>query len=262
MRLLSQWLFFVMISVLLATPPVIAQDALSVGSEGAFAGMVFVFVPGGCFRMGDEIGAGDQDEQPVHEVCLDGFWMGKFEVTQGQWLKLMAANPAVAGAGDNYPVEQVSWDDTQEYIRKLNHQSGRNFRLPTEAEWEYACRSGGRQEKYCGGNEIAALGWYAANSGGATRPVGTGTANGLGIYDMSGNVNEWVGDWYGGYRGNSLVNPSGPAVGSGRVVRGGSWFLNVWRLRSTHRTGRRPDNRDDDLGFRLVLPLDGKGNSD
>lgn len=248
------------VALQMAMFPALADARSPVSLDQTVGGIDLVTVPGGCFRMGDDIASGDQDELPVHEVCLDGFRIGKYEISQGQWQDIMGGNPS-SHNGENFPVEQVSWSDVQGYISKLNIRTGRNFRLPTEAEWEYACRSGGRQEKYCGGNDIGSFGWYAANSGGESQPVGTGCSNGLGIYDMSGNVNEWVADWYEGYTNQHLLNPMGPAIGSGRIVRGGSWFLNVWRLRSTHRTGRRIDTRDDDLGFRIVLPNEEKGNS-
>lgn len=136
-------------------------------------GIKFVYVPKGCFQMGslpDEENR-DNDEGPVHKVCVDGFWMGKYEVTQGQWQKVMGTNPAYFKKGDNYPVEQVSWDDTQEFLAKLNRESSRSYRLPTEAEWEYACRAGG-SGRYCGGDDVNAVAWYGKNSGNSTQPAG------------------------------------------------------------------------------------------
>jgi len=182
-------------------------------------------VPGGCFQMGDTFGDGDKDEKPVHEVCLDGFLMGKFEVTQGLWQAVMAENPAYFKKGPGYPVETVSWEDVQIFLKALNAKTGKSFRLPTEAEWEYACRSGGKQQKYCGGENRDVLAWYKDNSGEMTHPVGQKAANGLGLYDMSGNVWEWVQDWYDkGYYGKSPgQNPTGASSGSGRDLRGGSW---------------------------------------
>jgi len=222
-------------------------------------GMEFVFVPGGCFQMGSN--DGNDDEKPVHEVCVDGFWLGKYEVTQGQWQKIMGNNPSYFKEGDNYPVEQVSWRDCQEFIKKLNRRSGSSFRLPTEAEWEYAARSGGKDEKYAGGNDVDRVAWYDSNSGSflrknSTHPVGTKAANGLGLYDMSGNVWEWCSDWYGSdYYGRSQEhNPTGPASGSNRVNRGGGWYGKPGWVRSAGRYRFRPAFRDDYLGFRLVSP--------
>ncbi len=203
-------------------------------------GMEFVYVSKGCFMMGSN--NGNHDEKPVHKVCVDDFWMGKYEVTQGQWEKLMKSNPSHFKKGNDYPVEQVSWGDAQEFIDKLNAQSGKNknYRLPTEAEWEYACRASG-SGKYCGGDDSDALAWYRSNSGGTTHPVEKKQANAFGLYDMSGNVWEWCADWYGAnyYSSSSQDNPTGPVSGSGRVVRGGSWLNLGGHVRSTYRYYRR-----------------------
>ncbi|OCC14196.1 serine/threonine kinase [Dissulfuribacter thermophilus] len=221
-------------------------------------GMEFVWVPGGCFEMGCGSWQSDcdSDEKPVHEVCVDGFWIGKYEVTQGQWKRVMGNNPSKFKKGDDYPVERVSWDDAQEFIKRLNSKSGRTFRLPTEAEWEYACRSGGKEEKYCGGSAVDRLAWYWGNSGGSTHRVGTKAPNGLGIHDMSGNVWEWCEDWYDEdyYRNSPRNNPKCPSSGSYRVSRGGSWYFNPRFVRSAYRNRFRPRNRLNYLGFRLVLP--------
>lgn len=222
----------------------------------SLTGMEFVRVPGGCFKMGSPANESDRDsdEGPVHEVCVDPFSMGKYEATQGQWHKVMGTNPAKFKHGDNYPVEQVGWNDVQEFIRTLNRQTGKTFRLPTEAEWEYVCRSGGKKEKYCGGDNVDALAWYDKNSGGKTHPVGQKQANNLGLYDMSGNVYEWCQDWYdSGYYGKSpLQNPQGPSSGSNRVGRGGSWFNRPGDVRSAFRGRSDPGYRYNYLGFRLV----------
>jgi formylglycine-generating enzyme required for sulfatase activity len=220
-------------------------------------GMEFVFVPGGCFQMGDTFGDGDSDEKPVHEVCVDGFYMGKYEVTQGQWRKVMGNNPSYFKNGDNYPVETVSWNDAQEFISKLNAGGGKEFRLSTEAEWEYAARSGGKKEKYAGGNDVDAVAWYGKNSGSKTQPVGSKAANGLGIYDMSGNVWEWCRDWYDGsyYKNSPRQKPQGPSNGADRVGRGGCWDYDPGIVRAAHRAGSEPASRYYILGFRLVLPV-------
>jgi len=148
--------------------------------------------------MGDTFGDGKKDEKPSHKVCVNDFYLGIYEVTQGQWEKVMGNNPSSFKKGNNYPVERVSWEDVQQFIHRLNSQTGRKYRLPTEAEWEYAARSGGKQEKYAGTNqegELKEYAWFTANSDFQTHPVGQKRPNGLGIYDMIGNVSEWCADW-------------------------------------------------------------------
>jgi len=203
-------------------------------------GMEMIFVNGGCYQMGDTFGDGFDSEKPVHEVCVDDFYMGKYEVTQGQWQAVMGNNPSYFKSGDNYPVEQVSWNDAQEFVRKLNQRSrGGKYRLPTEAEWEYAARSGGKREEWAGTSSESDLGdyaWYDKNSGGKTHPMGQKKPNGLGLYDMSGNVWEWVQDWYGDYSSGSQNNPTGPSSVPSRVLRGGD----------------EPDPRLNGSGFRLA----------
>ncbi|MBF0327821.1 MAG: SUMF1/EgtB/PvdO family nonheme iron enzyme [Nitrospirae bacterium] len=217
----------------------------------------FVFVRGGCFQMGDTFGDGDNDEKPAHEVCVDDFHIGKYEVTQGQWKAVMGVNPSYfKNCGDSCPIEQVSWNDTQEFIRKLNEKSGDdNYRLPTEAEWEYAARSGGRPEKYSGGSDIESVAWYSYNSGNKTYPVGIKLPNGLGIYDMTGNVLEWCQDWYSeNYYSESLRNnPTGPSTGQSRILRGGSWGFNARTSRTTFRHWHLP-TYGYFVGFRLAKP--------
>ena len=220
-------------------------------------GIQMIFVKGGCYQMGDTFGDGDKDEKPVHNVCVSNFYIGKYEVTQGQWKKVMGSNPSsFSSCGDSCPVENVSWNDVQEFIGKLNRQSGKNYRLPAEAEWEYAARSGGKSQKYSGGNEVDDVAWYSSNSGSKTHPVGQKQPNSLGIYDMTGNVWEWCNDWYGEkYYGESpRDNPQGPSSGSGRVIRGGSWFDNAAYARASYRIRNNLVYRDYDLGFRLVAP--------
>lgn len=171
------------------------------------------------------------------------YYMGKYEVTQGQWQQIMGNNPSnFSGCGADCPVENVSWNDAQQFIQRLNQRSGKQYRLPTEAEWQFACTSGGKNEEYCGGNNVDAVAWYDDNSGDKTHVVGQKQPNGLGIYyDMSGNVWEWVQDAYEG--------------GSNRVNRGGSWNNNAKNARSSNRNRNNPDNRNNNLGFRLLFPL-------
>jgi|GEM_PF-688804 len=232
-------------------------------------GLEMVFVRGGCYQMGDTFGDGGSDEKPVHEVCVDDFYIGKYEVTQGQWKAIMGNNPSYFKAcGDNCPVESVSWNDVQDFIRKLNERTKNNpqapfvkgeFRLPTEAEWEYAARSGGKNEKWAGTSNESQLtdyAWYYKNSGSKTHSVGQKKPNGLGIYDMSGNVWEWVSDWYDSsyYKNSPKNNPTGPNSGPGKVLRGGSWLSGTWYLVASNRGGDEPAIRNNTYGFRLSLP--------
>ena len=216
-----------------------------------------VWVDGGTFRMGATSEQGSDaysNEKPVHRVTLSGYYIGKTEVTQVLWEAVMGSNPS-SFKGDNLPVESVSWDDCQEFIRKLNSMTGQNFRLPTEAEWEFACRGGNnsRGYKYSGSNYIDNVAWHLDNSCKKTHPVATKTPNELGIYDMSGNVWEWCNDWYGDYSSSAQTNPKGPYSGSYRVSRGGSWGCFARDCRSSLHNGNYPANRFNDLGLRLAL---------
>ena len=216
-----------------------------------------VEVRGGTFRMGatSEQGCDAYDwEKPVHSVTLSGYYIGKTEVTQALWKAVMGSNPSYF-KGDDLPVECVSWDDCQEFIRKLNSLTGQHFRLPTEAEWEFACRGGNNSlgYKYSGSDNIDNVAWYDGNSGDKTHPVATKSANELGIYDMSGNVWEWCCDWYGDYTSGALTNPKGPESGSYRVLRGGSWNYGARNCRSSFRNYDYPSFRIIILGLRLAL---------
>jgi len=221
-------------------------------------GIQMVFVKGGCYQMGDTFGDGDKDEKPVHNACVSDFYIGKYEVTQGQWQKVMGSNPSrFSSCGDNCPVEQVSWNDIQGFIRKLNATTGKNYRLPTEAEWEYAARSGGKKEKYSGTDDsLDDYAWYSSNSGNKTHSVGQKKPNGLGIYDMTGNVWEWCSDSYGEkYYGESpRDNPQGPSSSSYRVLRGGGWSNGAQSSRAAIRSWDSPDYRYGSyLGFRVAV---------
>jgi formylglycine-generating enzyme required for sulfatase activity len=171
-----------------------------------------VFVKGGTFTMGCTAEQGDDcfdNEEPAHKVTLSDFYIGKYEVTQAQWKAVTGNNPSKFNGCDNCPVEGVSWNDIQEFIKKLNAKTGLNYRLPTEAEWEYAARGGAQSRgyKYSGSNSVDEVAWYYGNSGNETHPAGTKKANELGIYDMSGNVYEWCNDWYGAYNSEAQTNP-------------------------------------------------------
>ena len=210
-----------------------------------------VYVSGGTFIMG---GDESSDQTPTHSVTLSSYYICKYEVTQALWRAVMGSNPSKF-KDDNLPVEQVSWNDCQTFINRLNSYTGRNFRLPTEAEWEFAARGGNysRHYKYSGSNYISDVAWYCDNSGNRTHPVGTKQANELGLYDMSGNVWEWCSDWYGSYSSYSQSNPTGATSGFGRVERGGNWCGLARYCCSSHRSYYAPGNSFDDLGLRLVL---------
>lgn len=216
-----------------------------------------IFVKGGTFTMGCAAEQGDDcddDEKPAHSVTVGDFSIGKYEVTQKLWVQVMGGNPSQITGDDNLPVETVSWNDVQEFIGRLNSMTGKKYRLPTEAEWEYAARGGLKSKgyKYSGSNNLGDVAWFGDNSGGKSHQVGSKAPNELGIYDMSGNVWEWVGDWYGDYSSTAQTNPSGPARGSDRVLRGGSWGDGAGDCRVSYRGSDAPGFRDGDLGFRLA----------
>ncbi|MBF0518224.1 MAG: formylglycine-generating enzyme family protein [Nitrospirae bacterium] len=220
-------------------------------------GMEFVFVKGGCFQMGDSFGDGFPDELPLHEVCVDDFYIGRYPVTQEQWKSITGGNPSRFQESVNLPVEQVSWEDAQDFIKELCAKSGAKYRLPTEAEWEYACRGGGMNERYSGGNFPDNVAWYDGTSGRKPQPVGTKKPNSLGIYDMSGNVWEWVLDIYAkdAYKKHERNNPVHHGNGRSRVMRGGSWYDSARSVRCTNRYYANPGFRFIDIGLRLVLKI-------
>jgi formylglycine-generating enzyme required for sulfatase activity len=208
-------------------------------------------IPAGEFQMGSNSSVANDDEKPVHTVRISkGFWLGRTEVTQGLWQVVMGSNPSYFLKGSTYPVERVSWDDCQAFITKLNQMVGSNyFRLPTEAEWEYACRAGTTGDYY--GN-VDSIAWYDGNSGSTTHPVAQKQANAFGLYDMSGNVWEKCQDWFGDYSGGYQTDPTGPVSGSFRVGRGGSWEFWARGVRSAIRGISVPGNRSNQTGFRLA----------
>ena len=215
-----------------------------------------ISVAGGTYAMGatSEMHMGDYDETPTHQVTVSGFSIGQTEVTQALWKEVMGNNPSCF-KGDNLPVESVSWDDCMIVISKLNNLTGKNFRLPTEAEWEFAARGGNNSNhtRYSGSGNISDVAWHNDNSGDKTHPVAMKQANELGIYDMSGNVWEWCSDWYGDYSSSAQSNPIGASSGTSRVFRGGSWVFNAWNCRSSRRYNSYPDATDYGLGLRLCL---------
>jgi len=224
--------------------------------QESVTGMVFVFIKGGCYEMGcgEWTGQCDPDEFPVHKVCVDDFWMGQYEVTQNEWQTIMEKNPSMSAYGSHYPVEKVSWDDVQTFIHKLKQQSKQNFRLPTEAQWEFACRSGGKSQKYSGkGLDINHLGWFKENSMFITHGVGIKSPNALNLFDMSGNVSEWCIDAYQpeAYKTHHKNNPL-VKNGKIKVVRGGDWSDKYNNLRCSDRRGYSCSLKSKDLGFRLV----------
>ena len=237
-----------------------------------------IVIDGGTFHMGatSEQDIDYDDEKPVHSVTLSDYYIGETEVTQELWEAVMGSNPSWFQGDNQRPVESVSWNDCQEFIKKLNQLTGKQFRLPTEAEWEYAARGGkySRGYMYSGSNNADEVAWYCQNSGDKylswewnygsydsiiennnckTHPVATKKANELGLYDMSGNVEEWCNDRYGDYQSNSQTNPTGPSKGEDRVSRGSSWYYYDMDVRVSNRNYDTPDNRYTNFGLRLAL---------
>lgn len=228
-----------------------------------FESFEMIDVEAGTFYMGAQKATSDgqnydasayQIESPVHEVSVNAYSIGKFEVTQAQWMAAMGRNPST-NQGENLPVESVTWDEIQEFITLLNEESGLNYRLPTEAEWEFAAKGGNKSDgfKYSGNSVLGACGWYYSNSEANTHEVGCKEANELGIYDMSGNVREWCNDWFAYYSSSGIENPQGPSSGSVKVNRGGSWTTPGVNCRNTYRHTDSPSDSAQDLGFRLAL---------
>jgi formylglycine-generating enzyme required for sulfatase activity len=245
----------------------VAQETQPPGLDALLDGGAFVRVPAGEFLMGSR--GGNADERPARRVRISrAFELGKYEVTQAQWEAVMSrprgahgggaeARPAAEAnpshfKGPDLPVENVSWDDAQEFLRRLNALTRTHeYRLPTEAEWEYACRAGAAEESPAG---LDARAWHRPNSGGRTHPVGGKRPNAWGLYDMQGNVLEWVQDWYAPdyYRRGPAADPRGPQDGSYRVYRGGSWYSSAADCRAAFRGFDLPANHYYSLGFRLV----------
>jgi len=257
-----KWIVWIALGALaLAPESLVAQQAAAPPQPGSvwrepITGMEFVWVPGGTFEMG--CGSWDRDcsgdEKPAHQVTVSGFWLGKTEVTQGQWTRIMGSNPSDTKKGDMYPVERVSWNDAQQFISKLNSlSSGVSFRLPREAEWEYACRAGGKQQVY--GTQSGEMSSVTGNTAEAAKNSTTAVAgyppNGLGLFDMSGNVWEWVQDAYQGYSGAPATDPVVES-GASRVSRGGGWNNSARRARCSDRNLNGLSSYSGNLGFRLA----------
>jgi formylglycine-generating enzyme required for sulfatase activity len=261
----------------------VGKDELYLDSPGNIwiqseTGMEFVWIKGGCFNMGciDDTRQCNPNEYPVHEVCLDSFWIGRYPVTQNHWLQIFETNPSYFQENAAHPVENISWHDARKYINELNQREGREiFRLPTEAEWEYACRNIEKQTNFSGSMDPDEVAWHRGNSGGSTREVGARMPNEFGLFDMSGNVFEWVQDVYDekAYLRHTLHNPIvdtglGPAYDpylslmepyirgdSLRVIRGGSWQHPPKAARCSNRNFMAAGSRKNYIGFRIASDL-------
>lgn len=213
-----------------------------------------ITVQGGTFMMGSD--TGEADEQPIHSVTLSTFKIAKYEITQRLWVAVMGTNPSQFTGDDIRPVEKVSWNDVQQFLTKLNQMTGKTYRLPTEAEWEFAAHGGNQSlgYTYAGSNDINTVAWYVSNSGSTTHPVGTKAPNELGIFDMSGNVYEWCNDWYSDtyYNISPSVNPPGPSAGTRRVLRGGSHYDDDCRTTARY-GGFYPYTNSFNVGARIVI---------
>ena len=242
-------------------PVVVADNALTTADETDYTMQrgtkypVMVKVEGGTFTMGSNDADANDWEKPTHQVTVSSFYIGKYEVTQAQWQAVMGSNPSNITGCPNCPVENVSWNDAQAYVQKLSEQTGKRYRLPTEAEWEYAAKGGHRSHgyKFAGSNKPDDVAWYDGNGTHKTHAVGKVVKpNELGIYDLSGNVLEWCYDWYGPYSTGSQTDPRGPDAGTYRVVRGGSWGHNARNCRVTKRFSITPTISNYFFGFRVV----------
>ena len=243
-------ILFVCLFYSVATTTVEGQGKTKTKTVG---GIEFVYIPGGTFMMGSPDGVGKSDEHPLHKVKVSSFWFGKYEVTQKQYDIIIGSNQS-RFMGDNLPVESVSWNNAKDFCSKFTLKYGDEVRLPTEAEWEYACRAGSNTKYYWGDNFNEKYCWYKNNSSDQTHPVGQKLPNAWGLFDMSGNVWEWCEDWGGGYSSTAQVNPKGPSDVSLHVFRGGSWYTNEDEVRSAVRLFvLAPDSFDSSVGFRLVM---------
>jgi len=233
------------------------DTAKNANSESALLPKL-TMVKGGWFSMGSDSRDAGTDEKPIHKVFIDDFFIGTYEVTQSEWELIMGSNPAYFNQPEK-PVEQVSWYEVQEYITKLNLKTGKHYRLPTEAEWEYAAKGGqeGRGYRYSGSNESEEVGWSITNSSDITHHIGAKKPNELGVYDMSGNVFEWCNDMYDGfyYINSPERNPKGGTIAKDRVIRGGSWKNNSNVERTSFRGNIAAESRRNTTGFRLAQDI-------
>ncbi len=243
--------------LLLLSFPLMAQEEQTIAPvlQDLFDNMVFV--EGGTFMMGaakNQLQEAESDEKAVHEVTLSSYYICKYEVTQDLWQHVMGVNPSNFKAS-RQPVEDITWDDCQLFIERLNKMTGKTFRLPTEAEWEFAARGGNKSKgyKYAGSNSIDEVAWYNRNSGNRPHDVGQKKPNELGLYDMSGNVYEWCQDWKAPYSKKAQQDPTGPEEGVNRVNRGGRWCGSARACRTSDRSMSSPDYHFYHLGMRLVL---------
>jgi len=245
----------------LITKPLNTQDGFPPSYTDPYAGVEFILLPAGNFTMGspeDEKGR-DEDEGPTHEVFIDSFYIGKYEITQAQWKKVMGQNPSYNRALPSLPIENVSWNEIQRFLKRLNKKTGLTFRLPTEAEWEYACRDS-TQTPFCSGSDNSALNelaWFNINAAGETHPVGTRMPNQLGLYDMHGNVSEYVGDGRRGYLSRKEHNPKGAHSATKAIHRGGCWLYPAKLCRSANRMTYEKDIPTHIIGFRLAIDKHG-----
>jgi len=238
------------------TVTVVAGQTTTVSASLVATGVLepeMVRLPGGTFMMGSDSAESDPIERPIHQVTVSAFWIGKYEVTQAEFVSVMNMNPSLHRDNDRNPIEQVDWNTAQTYIQQLNAATGKSYRLPTEAEWEYACRAGTTGDRYGDVNSVA---WYLGNAGDQERPVGQKVPNAFGLFDMLGNVSEWCSDWFGMYSAAAQTNPRGPATGDRKIIRGGSWYMEARMVRASDRYAPGPSlpptSWGDDLGFRVV----------
>ncbi|MBF0272603.1 MAG: formylglycine-generating enzyme family protein [Magnetococcales bacterium] len=244
LRIQATWRLGTLAPVPAAQTPTLWKDPVT--------GITLTRIAGGCFIMGDN--QGKPHERPAHNVCLDDFWLATHETTQEQWQRIMETLPGQTVPGAGLPVENVTWNDVERFIQRLNSKGQGHFRLPTEAEWEYACRNRGQSLRYCGTNDDPTPYSWHQGSGVTLHPVGERLANGLGLHDMNGNVWEWVGDWYdeNAYQNTSSNNPTGPESGTSKVFRGGGVLSGTGFLKATNRANLWPDRKNALLGFRLA----------
>ncbi|MDH6309697.1 formylglycine-generating enzyme required for sulfatase activity [Dysgonomonas sp. PFB1-18] len=260
-------IYLILLSIILCTGLLLAQsngkpksttniDLKSPPSDTSIPNIEMVHVQGGSFTMGctcEQNSDCNDNEKPAHQVTLSDYYIGKYEITQNQWDMVMGSNPSHR-KGDNLPVENINWDDIQEFISKINALTGRNYRLPTEAEWEFAARGGNnsRGYKYSGCNNLDSVAWHNGNSSNQSHPVGSKSPNELGIYDMSGNILEWCSDWYESYSNHTQINPSGPSSGIVHILRGGSWMQEAQICCVSRRLYTFPSNSHIFIGLRLA----------